>query len=84
MQDLMERTETCLKKRNAEREKVQVVDGYICIEVHESYEYEIPLDECKTVSGALKWLRQVAEKRWMNDDMLWAVADAMSDATGAR
>lgn len=47
---------------------VQVIDGYIVINV--AYEYDIPIKECGTAERILGWVLQLSEKTWMTMEVL--------------
>lgn len=66
--------------RMAEAVKIMTVDdGYISIKVQDSFTYDIPLRDCETVTGALRWVEHMREKTWMNDEMLSYLIELMCE-----
>ncbi len=41
------------------------------------YVYKIPLDECKSAAGVVRWLNQVAEKTWVDEAALGHLVRAL-------
>ena len=66
------------KRLEEASKKIKVDKGYISIHVENDYHYEIPLQECETVWGAIEWLHHLTEKTWMNEEMLWYIGGLMS------
>ena len=46
--------------------------------------YCIPLDECRTVTGAINWLHHMSEKSWVTEARLWRIAECMVDYDSGR
>lgn len=62
-----------------EAQKNITIEGkYIAIRERNSLVYEIPLDECLTVCGALEWITHMMEKTWITTQKLNRIAGLMS------
>lgn len=62
-----------------EAQKNITIDGkYIVIREQNTPVYEIPLDECLTVWGALEWITHMTEKTWVTTHKLNRIAGLMS------
>ena len=62
-----------------EAQKNITIEGkYIVIRERNSRVYEIPLDECLTVWGALEWITHMMEKTWVTTQKLNRIAGLMS------
>lgn len=58
-------------ERETEAEKAITIQGdAIVIAVPGSFTYDIPLHECETIHGVLRWIEHMREKSWMTDEML--------------
>lgn len=66
---------SCEEQEKASME-ITIQDGYIVMNC-DGIEYEIPLDECRTVYGALKWLLHMEEKTWVTYARLRRIAECM-------
>ena len=64
------------KAQAAASEEINI-DGCDIVIRCDGVTYEIPLDECETVSGALKWLHHMSEKTWVTESRLWRIAECM-------
>ena len=64
------------KARAAASEEINIEGGYIVMRC-DGVKYEIPLDYCETVSGALKWLHHMSKKTWVTEARLWRIAECM-------
>lgn len=65
-----------LEARDAANKEIYICGGNIVIEYND-VTYEIPLDDCESVSGALKWLHHMSEKTWVTEARLWRIAECM-------
>lgn len=50
--------------------------------VIKSHDYEIPLKDCKTVGGALSWIRHMQCKRWFTDEMAQTLCERICKYNG--
>ena len=64
------------KSRKVASEEINIEGGDIVMRC-DGVKYEIPLDDCETVSGALKWLHHMSEKTWVTEARLWRIAECM-------
>ena len=64
------------KARVTASEEINIEGGDIVMRC-DGVKYEIPLDDCETVSGALKWLHHMSEKTWVTEARLWRIAECM-------
>ena len=46
---------------------VYITEGHVVINVH--YEYNIPLDACRTYESIVGWILQLSEKTWMTTEL---------------
>lgn len=66
-------------KAEEDMQKNITIEGrYIVIREPNSFVYEIPLDECSTVWGALEWIMHMMEKNWVTEKKLNRIAGLMS------
>jgi len=64
--------------------RVFIRDGDIVIREENSFDYEIPLTDCTTVTGALNWIEHIRHKTWMTDAMLSRVIRLMVEHNGGQ
>ena len=64
------------KVRSSASEEINIDGGDIVMRC-DGVTYAIPIDECETVSGALKWLHHMSEKTWVTEARLWRIAECM-------
>lgn len=74
--DVIDDSLRLMEEQNAVREAIVIKNGNISIHAR-SMVYEIPLEECESVEGALEWLRNMSEKDWVTKAMLWRIAECM-------
>jgi hypothetical protein len=67
------------ERGNSVISRVKIDDRYIIVSVTDTCTYEIPLDECCTVWGALGWITHVMEKTWITQEMLDRIFGLISD-----
>ena len=64
--------------------RVFIRDGDIVIRKENSFDYETPLSDCTTVTGALNWIEHIRHKTWMTDAMLSRVIRLMVEHNGGQ
>lgn len=64
--------------------RVSIKGESIVIKEENAFDYEIPLSDCETVTGALRWVEHVRQKTWMTDVMLSRVIGLMIQHNEAR
>lgn len=56
---------------------ISIEGQYIIIRGENSFTYEIPLEQCNTVCGALAWVMHMMEKNWVTQDKLETIVALM-------
>ena len=64
------------EERARVEQEIFIQDGQIVMTC-DGISYEIPLDECQSVTGAMKWLHHMSEKSWVTEARLWRIAECM-------
>lgn len=77
-EDIITRVFEHFEKTADAQKNITIENGYIVIRESRSFSYEIPLEDCCTVWGALDWILHMMEKNWVTEEKLTRIAGLMS------
>ena len=77
-EDIITRVFEHFEKTADAQKNITIENGYIVIRESRSFSYEIPLEDCCTVWGALEWILHMMEKNWVTEEKMNRIAGLMS------
>lgn len=55
-------------EKTRKTDSLVILDGDIIRIKHDNdWTYDVPLDDCRTVTGVLQWIVQLTDKKWFDD-----------------
>lgn len=82
--DLMDKVFDSRNRHRDAARRMRIEGGSIKVFVNRLYEYDIPLRECETIHGVLRWIEHMREKSWMTDEMLSRLIALMDEHNEGR